>query len=139
MNEGSTVSMGGHSTDWDDAFPSTLKSLKDTKSSALHILSLDSDVFPADSFSSSSPQQFQVSDQSINPGQQPEPPLVASSNINAADFPFNLNTPLGPVSVAQPAIVPENLVGDGGNPLLFASINSPDFTALEPDGDIAGV
>lgn len=138
MSEGSTVSNGGHSTDWDHAFPSTLKLLKDTKSSALHTLSLDSDVSPADSSSSSNLEQFQVSDQSINTGQRTEPPLVASSNINAAGFAFNLNTPMGPISVLQPAIVSENLVSDVGSPPLFANTNSPDLTAVEPDGDIAG-
>lgn len=97
----------------------------------------------ATAIDSPSPQQPQTSWDSISMGQQTEA-LVFPSNLNgdAADSTFNLEDSPGPNAVVQN--LPANVLGQNpdvgaATAPLFANINIPELTALEPEGDIVGV
>lgn len=109
-NEGSTMSLGGHYTSWEQAFPSALKSLKDQKSS-LTSLGPSNDAYAFDF----PPAQPSWDDTIIR--QQPKPAL-ASGNVNEA-------APGSTLSFNDD-------VGADNSPLI-TSINTPDLTALEPE------
>lgn len=140
MNEGSTITLGEHRTTWEDAFPSTLKSLKDSKSS-MNTLPPYNKAFGLDS---SSPQHFQPSGDNVRLVEQTDT-VVGSSNANAAtaDFTLNLNDVLALNSMVQ-SNIPENLnrqshdIEPGTTP-LFTNINVPDLADLELEGGIVGV
>lgn len=111
-NEGSTISLGGHNTSWERAFPPTLKALKDQKSSLISLgPSNDAPAFD------SAPAQPSWDDAIIS--QQPDPAL-ASSNVNEA-------APGSPLSLNDD-------IGADNSPLL-TSINTPDLTVLEPEAE----
>ncbi|MCJ1423024.1 hypothetical protein MMC29_000905 [Sticta canariensis] len=133
-NEGSSQTDGSHSTSWDDAFPSALKSLKESKYS-MYSLPPYNDAFAFDSFS---PQRLPTSWDNVKLNQQTEP-LANFNNVNVASTGsiLNLDDLLALNSGAQP-VIPENFyeqnndVGEGSTH-LFASTISSELTALEPE------
>ncbi|MCJ1269050.1 hypothetical protein MMC22_008938 [Lobaria immixta] len=140
--EGSTMTEGGHYTTWEKAFPTTLKSLKDSKTS-MDTAPPYHDAFIYDS--SSPTQQLQPSWDGINTGQQMEALADPSNtNIATAGSTLNLNNflPLNPV--VQP-VVPElnlfaqnpNDIEAGNAPFLANNIQSPEFPAFEPEEAVA--
>lgn len=133
---------GGHYTTWEKAFPTTLKSLKDSKAS-MDTASPYHDAFIHDS--SSPTNQPQPSWDGINTGQQTEA-LADSSTINiaSAGSTLNLNDLLLLNPVVQPVVPELNLFGqtpadiEGGNaPFLANNIRIPEIPAFEPEEAVA--
>lgn len=131
------MTLGGHTTTWEEAFPTTLKSLKESKSSMNTLPSYDN-AFVLES------QQLQSNWGSDNPGQQTDT-FADPSNVNAAasGSTSNLNDLLALDSVVQP-VVPDNPYRHtpnvrASNAPLFAMINIPELTDHEAEGGTAGV
>lgn len=133
-NEGSSVTDGSHRTSWDKAFPSALKSLKESK----HSMNSFPPYSDAVAFESSSLQQIPPSWDNVNLNQQTES-LADFSNVNVASTGSILN--LDHLLALNPSVQPvvqenfyeqDNDSGAGTTP-SFATTISPELIALEPE------
>lgn len=140
-HEGSTMSLGGHNTSWEDAFPVTLKSLKAPKSSMGAPQAYDG-ALAYDG--TSSDEQVQPDWDDIKIGQHTEARLAsADGDVDMVRSTLDLDESLPPDIVTQP-LVPEDTFGQSlsdavNNAPSSASLETPGFTAREPEREVVRV